>query len=310
MAIKYLRQFAQQTGLVIDEQRQAAYGWYHDYQLVLTDAQTQYAVVMSVNSYERGSDESLFQFLNGLMMENKSVRQANNNRGVVSIIIAQSRPDANLLTDILNSIADFFRSNGLVSCCKHCGKQTGLAVYSLSGLCEAMCSQCFETKSNDIAQTQSQQPVQKSNMPLGIAGALAGSLIGVALWVIIFQFGYIVGVVGFAIMFFCMKGYQLTSGKMTKPGFFICMFISIIMLFAAEYIALAVVLYRAFSAYPGVGFLEALLYVPDALIEGEYLYEAIIDIVLGLVFIVIGSISFIRSTFRSLSTQGEMLRLM
>ena len=46
----------------------------------------------------------------------------------------------------------------------------------------------------------------RENLPLGTIGAFVGVLLGMALWVIIGQVGFIAGIAGYAIVFCAMTG--------------------------------------------------------------------------------------------------------
>lgn len=53
---------------------------------------------------------------------------------------------------------------------------------------------------------------KKSNLLLGIAGALLGALLGALVWAIVGAFGYIASIVGLLIAFLAAKGYDLLRG--------------------------------------------------------------------------------------------------
>ncbi len=89
-------------------------------------------------------------------------------------------------------------------------------------------------------------PVKKSNVFLGIIGAIGGSLIGVILWVGISLIGFIAGVAGFAMLKFALKGYEKLSGKLDKKGAVISLLIAAFMVFFANVADYVVTLCQAF----------------------------------------------------------------
>lgn len=89
-------------------------------------------------------------------------------------------------------------------------------------------------------------PVRKSNMFLGIIGAIGGSLIGVALWLMISLIGFVAGIAGFVMLKFALKGYEKLSGKLDKKGAVISLVIAAFMVLFANILDYVIVLCRAF----------------------------------------------------------------
>ena len=89
-------------------------------------------------------------------------------------------------------------------------------------------------------------PVKKSNVFLGIIGAIGGSLVGAILWVGISLIGFIAGVAGFVMLKFALKGYEKLSGKLDKKGAVISLIIAALMVFFANVADYVVTLCRAF----------------------------------------------------------------
>ena len=89
-------------------------------------------------------------------------------------------------------------------------------------------------------------PVKKSNVFLGILGAIGGSLIGVALWILISAVGFIAGFAGFVMLKFALKGYEKLSGRLDKKGAVISLVIAAFMVFFANVLDYVVTMYYAF----------------------------------------------------------------
>lgn len=89
-------------------------------------------------------------------------------------------------------------------------------------------------------------PVKKSNMFLGILGAIGGSLLGVALWLVISFAGFIAGFAGFVMLKCALKGYEKLSGRLDKKGAVISLGIAAFMIFFANGLEYAIALCRAF----------------------------------------------------------------
>lgn len=89
-------------------------------------------------------------------------------------------------------------------------------------------------------------PVKKSNVFLGIIGAIGGSLVGVVLWVGISIIGFIAGIAGFVMLKFALKGYEKLSGKLDQKGAVISLLVTTVMIFFANVVDYAVTLCQAF----------------------------------------------------------------
>ena len=114
----------------------------------------------------------------------------------------------------------------------------------------------FEPQNTPIETYESQQnPIeQRTNPLLGIIGALLFSLGGVALYVIVYQLGFIAGIVGFAIFWLAYRGFDLfgkCKGQFSVTGLAVAIVVTIVMLLAAEYASLVVTIYREM---PSMGF--------------------------------------------------------
>lgn len=89
-------------------------------------------------------------------------------------------------------------------------------------------------------------PLKKSNMFLGIIGAIGGSLIGVFLWLCVSLVGFIAGVAGFVMLKFALLGYEKLSGRLDKKGAVISLVIAAGMVFFANVLDYVVTICRAF----------------------------------------------------------------
>lgn len=79
-----------------------------------------------------------------------------------------------------------------------------------------------------------------SNMALGIVGALIGALIGAALWIGIYQLGYLAGIAGAAIIGLSIKGYEILGRRVDMKGFIFCAVLSIVTIYFSHRVAFAI----------------------------------------------------------------------
>lgn len=86
-----------------------------------------------------------------------------------------------------------------------------------------------------------------SNMILGLVGAVVGALIGAALWIGIYQLGYIAGLAGAAIIGFSIKGYVMLGKSIDVKGVIFCAVLSIITIYFAHRVSFAIVYMRSMN---------------------------------------------------------------
>lgn len=309
MPKNYLSNFAAQNGLSWDAKRGAAYGMLQEYRITaLYLASKQYLVNMNVHVEEPERVAELAAYLNGLLSTYPALNHANYQNNTITISVkSEGAQDVDTLSRLLQEIAGHCRYNNYANCCKQCGSTESLSIYGVGGQCETLCSDCFDKYAAGLAQASAQK---KDNPVAGVAGALLGSLIGVVLWVAVYQIGFIAGIVGFVMAVCCIGGYQKFSGKLTKTGLILSIVIAIVMLFAAEYISVGIEIYTVFKEYD-VSFtiISGLRAVPTFLGESEILSAMLKDLAIGYVLMAISSVGYIRNVFRKTSNEQEAVRL-
>ena len=88
--------------------------------------------------------------------------------------------------------------------------------------------------------------MKKSNMFLGILGALGGSFVGVGIWVLISIAGFIAGFAGLVMLKCALWGYGKLSGRLDKKGTVISLVMAAFMVFFANCLDYVVALCRSF----------------------------------------------------------------
>lgn len=85
---------------------------------------------------------------------------------------------------------------------------------------------------------------KRENVIGGIVGAFLGSLIGVAVIVVLEQLGYVAAISGIVMGVCAFKGYELLGGKLSKLGVVISVLIMIIMIWVGTRASWALVLQK------------------------------------------------------------------
>lgn len=115
-----------------------------------------------------------------------------------------------------------------------------------------------------------EEPVN-ANVIAGIVGAFLFSIIGAAIYFLVYQMGFVAGICGLIMFVLANFGYGLFSGtknKVTTAGIVISIIMTLVMLFAAEYFCVSYEIYLAFKD-TGVTIFDAVRATPDFLVEPE-----------------------------------------
>ena len=91
--------------------------------------------------------------------------------------------------DVFAAVTGYLSENRFISCCMDCGETENLGLYTLRGSSQFLCGECAVNAQARLEEEASRQAKVKSSFPKGLIGAILGSLIGVVLWVLVYQLG-------------------------------------------------------------------------------------------------------------------------
>ncbi|MBE5958772.1 MAG: hypothetical protein E7254_07925 [Lachnospiraceae bacterium] len=138
---------------------------------------------------------------------------------------------------------------------------------------------------------------RESNVILGTIGAIVGSLVGVAIWIVIYRLGFIAAIAGVAIIASATKGYEILGGELDKKGVIISAVVALIMVFFANYISWCMSLYFDLKSEYQISFIDIVKILPGIIKEAGVLGDFIKDLVIGYILTIIGGFSTIRNNF-------------
>lgn len=139
---------------------------------------------------------------------------------------------------------------------------------------------------------------RSGNFILGAAGAFAGSLVGVAVWIILYQLGFIAGISGLLMTICALWCYEKLAGKQDKKGVIITFIVIIIMSFVANFLCYGIEIYKIYKE-DGITLLDGMKYVPEFLKYNDVRKSFIIDLLMGYAFCLFGSFRKLKSVFQS-----------
>lgn len=309
--ITKLKNVAEQIGLTYDSKRTMMYGTYQGYNVSAVEMTQQREYLIFIPAKEPdGFEQTINMFLMSLNQTHPKVKNAQFDKNCFTITMKTSRKSNDNIQSIINlidEIISFCKMNMLESCCELCCETNRTSIVSVNGEPTVLCDNCFEQVKNDASEIKKEN--KAGNPFAGAVGAFLGSLIGVVLWVIIYQLGYIAAIAGFVLVIFSIKGYELFSKKMNILGVIISVSISAIMLYFAQNVCLAIEIQKAFGETYGLGFFDSFKLISEFLKEPEVKSGFFSDLGIGYFLMAVGSIGTIINVIRHANNPIEITKL-
>lgn len=145
------------------------------------------------------------------------------------------------------------------------------------------------------------------NILAGAVGAFLFSIIGGALYFVIYQAGIIAGICGLVIFTLANFGYGLfarTKNKASIAGLISSVAATVVMIFLAEYFCISFEIYQAFKEFE-ITIFDAIRATPDFLAEAEIRSAFTEDLVFAYIFGLAASISTIVSIVKARKKQNN-----
>ena len=139
-----------------------------------------------------------------------------------------------------------------------------------------------------------------SNVVTGIVGAFLGSLVGVAMWVIVYKLGYIAGMSGAVMVICAMMGYKKFGKCLDIKGIIICVVLCIGMIYISQRLSVSLQLYKEFSDYGyDMAFSDCYKEMFDILDVVDQKSTFWGDLAIGYLLFVIASVSYVISSIKN-----------
>ena len=140
------------------------------------------------------------------------------------------------------------------------------------------------------------------NILAGVVGALLFSVIGGALYFVIYQAGIIAGFCGLVIFVLANFGYGLfakNKDKTSLVALIVSIVVTLVMIFVAEYLCLSYEIFQIYKTDMGITFFDAVRATPAFLAESEVSTAVIKDLLFAYVFGGVACISNIMNTIKA-----------
>lgn len=289
-------------GFVFEKEQNVIHGRYGSIELLIVPmmAENQFQIQLYADVEKSGGKNQFLEYLQALQQRHSFVQYAGyNGKDMVSVYVAsREQEDKENLTLVISQLTAKCEEYGLHNCCSSCRQVRPLRAATVDRVPALLCQDCE-------AQLASGRDEKREHVLLGVIGAVAGALLGSVLWVVLGQIGFIAGIAGYAIVFCSMKGYELFGKKLSKSGIVICVLLSFLMIAGAEFMSLAITLYKEMGSLFVSSIWDAFGWIPELMQEPEVAMGVGKDLVVGYILAIWASYSLIKYSWRQV---GEKQR--
>ena len=269
--------------------------------IIIEKSNPYYLITVNAVSEEDENNAALSSYVGTLKDSNNKIIDIRRYAYSIRITVNEKKSKnlAETLNGILNAVLDYLKDQNYAGCCEESGAMnSNIEVYEINGHPHYLCAESADGIYQSLKSTQESVLAEKSQLIPGIVGALFGSLIGVALWVIIYRLGFISALAGMVMGVCSLKGYELLGKKLDTKGVIVCIVIMLGMVYLANKLAWTLDAYSVLKQYDW-SFSECfreMNYILDTLdLTGDYIR----DLVMGYALTALGSFSLIWNAMKS-----------
>lgn len=279
-----------QIGFRIDTKNQIAYGMVGQYHYVLTYYKNNKQLY--IKTCVHLSNEDHLELMNLPLTVIDQLKYQN--LDILMMIQNVRKISVDEIEKMMQMVSSFLSQRNIKEACHYCQQEKSVHVCQMQGAMELVCDDClnkYQTIKPGII------PVHFSR---GLVGLFGGSIIGMIIWILIYQLGYVAGISGLLMAYLCIKGYEKFAGRLDKKGLFLSIIISVVMLAIAELICFNLEIANAFH----LSFTEALEVLPEMLDESSVQEAIFQDLAFGYIFMLVASYSLYVQEYRRIKQQG------
>lgn len=281
-------------GFTFEKTQNVAHGAYQGIKLLIVpmDAENQYQIQLYADVEKSAYKEGFLTYLGTMNQYYPFVSNAGyNGSNMVSVYaLSQGQEDKGNLMAAISNLVSKCAEYGIHNCCAHCKNAVPLHAAAVDQAPLLLCDNCL----SQVESRMSGQRVRKENVFLGLIGAIAGVLLGSVLWIVIGELGFIAGIAGFAIVFAGMKGYEILGGRLSKFGIVLCVLLSLLSIVGAEFLTMAVAIYRELNKVYVISMGDAFGLIPELLKDSEMVAGVAKDLIVGYILAIWASYTNVR----------------
>lgn len=300
-----LQKVAEELNLTYNVKGKVMFGEYRGFKICVKEnlRQMKYFIDFPIKALDLEQTENLNSFIEELIRDKDRINKVVYESCCLKVEVAMKRmakPNINNVIELVGKISDFAKNNNCSSCCEVCGESIKTSVHLINGTVLYACDNCYSQTIKELDKLQESVKQKKGNFLTGIVGALLGSVIGIALWVAVYAFGYIAAICGIVLAVCIIKGYDLFGGKLDAVGIVITVVMTIAMVFVSTYLSYAYDMYSSLKETQDIDLITAVKTAGSIINVMPEIKRAFIgDLVLGYVFTAIGAVSVFINAYRS-----------
>lgn len=207
--------------------------------------------------------------------------------------------DRERLKNIARFATELCKSELITPVCRTCGKNRKTGVYIVGTDLTVLCDTCLKRRQRQYDRRRDMFIKKKQNMPLGIAGAVFGGMLGMSIYVLLYQLISLWGIWAGIIVICVFSGFVVTGKRATRLSAVICEVMAFFAFVMAEYAAMVAGMAIEIERQGGgIALTESIETTNTILSSAENISELLTEILVGsVVMVIIGVIYFLKRKF-------------
>lgn len=296
-----LKKMANENGMQVAHG--VAYGAYRGFALTMKEGGGWKALEFATRIPEPSAQDSLERKLNEVDMKRTyRVQSLEIGQRSIAIVFLDNPGTMKKIYAFLDWFIPLLEECGATKAdiCNECGYQTqgGDCWVLIDGVAHHMHEACRDKVKRELAEEEQIRKEEGEGSHLtGFLGAMAGGLIGAAVWAVVLLLGYVASIVGLLIGFLAEKGYNLAKGKQDKSKIAVLVIVIVLAVLIGTVAADAISLAQMIGSgelyeytYGDIPLLILFLALNDA----EYLMATLGNVGMGLLFAGLGVFGLLR----------------
>lgn len=211
---------------------------------------------------------------------------------------------SNSIIDVINKSIEYFKTHEIENTDEITGEVIETFASNITGRIMLISKNTFANKAREVENVKDEK---EENIPLGIVGAIAGSLLGVIVIIALGQIGFVASISGAIMGVATLIGYQKLGHKLDKKGIIISIAIMIIMTYLASRLNIAISVKRE---VPTTDLFEVFKNMPNlvkyGLVKSEAYYG---NMALTYLFTALGAYSTIKKSAFAVTNERAVKKL-
>lgn len=248
---KVIKQAADILGLKYDRKRVVAYGAYQGYTVMITPgAGTSRATTMQISLGAKLGNEPVEEMVIRECGLPEGVSRVGAGYGIDMLLANKGkRKDlVNKVTDTVIRVTEGLKAAGCEPCDEK-GVSGETAVYFVRGRYAILAEDTLREQLYGAQRDKAQEDQTQEQLIPGIIGALIGSLVGVALILLLGRLGRVSMLSGLVMGIGVVYGYKKLGKKFSRLSCILCIVISVVMSYLAFRVDTALDLYSGYRSY-------------------------------------------------------------